>query len=227
MTKVPQAGYAKTRLTPFLSDDQCAELSKCFLKDTVSKAFQVTPTVLVAYTGEGDEGSILDLLPERTTCIRQSGDSLGERLANAVEFAESNGCSPILVIGTDSPTLPTTILIDSLRHFKDDPSAELVLGGTDDGGYYLIGLKRARDSIFQEITWSTDAVYSETLKQAKRIGISGVIEMPRWYDVDTPDDLRRLYLEVMNDDTAKDVPPKTYRWLLENQSLFVSGSADI
>jgi uncharacterized protein len=221
MTKAPQAGLVKTRLRPLLSDGQCAELSKCFLSDTVQKAHHVTSTVIVAYYTDHDDGSIFDYLTEDTTCIKQTGNNLGERLTAAVEFAISNGGGPIVVVGTDSPTLPCEILRGSLQHLTD-PATDLVLGGTDDGGYYLIGVKKPQSEIFKEIPWGSSEVYSATLDRAKKAGITGIVEMPRWFDVDTPEDLTRLFKEVLNDDSVRDLSPMTCRWLFENQGLFVA-----
>lgn len=219
MTKVPQPGFVKTRLRPFLSDDQCAELSACFLTDTVAKAMRVTPEVIVAYSASGDGGAIFDLLPGSTICIEQHGKDLGERLVNAINFAESNGSGPVITIGTDSPTMPMELLETSLQRLLE-PATELVLGGTEDGGYYLIGVKRNIPSIFQGIPWSSDRVYSTTLQQANQVGLTGIVELPTWYDVDKPDDLRRLFAEVDENVDALSTSLETVRWIRANRKLF-------
>lgn len=219
MTKVPEPGLVKTRLRPFLSDDQCAQLSECFLIDSIRKAQLVTQNVIVAYSANGDEASIFDLLPEAMTCIKQHGENLGERLISAADFAEANGCGPIIIIGTDSPTIPIEVFSSSLRELEN-PATQLVLGGTEDGGYYLIGLKQNIPAIFEGIPWSSDKVYSATLKQAVRIGLTGIVELSKFYDVDTPDDLRRLFAEVKNDINLRSAAPETSRWIAANRALF-------
>ncbi len=223
MTRVPQPGAVKTRLRPILSDDQCAELSACFLRDTIAKALRATSTVIVAYSATGDGEAIFDLLPESTTCIKQTGRDLGERIAAAISFAESDGCGPIIVIGTDSPTLPVELLATSLQQFEK-PSTELVIGPTDDGGYYLVGVKQNIPQIFEEIPWSSDRVYSTTLQQAEKAGLRGIEELPKWYDVDTPDDLRRLFGELNDDFRARAGSPETSRWMYANRHLFYQPS---
>lgn len=219
MTKVPQPGIVKTRLRPLLSDEQCAELSRCFLADTVAKALSVTTKVIVAYSAIGDEGLILDLVPESTTCIRQNGKDLGERMVSAINFAGSYGCGPIIVIGTDSPTLPPEVMETALQRLAE-PATELVLGGTEDGGYYLIGLKQNIPAIFQGIPWSSDTVYSTTLERAAQAGLTGIVELPKCYDIDTPDDLRRLFIELEEDPGAKCTTPETWRWIDDKRQLF-------
>jgi rSAM/selenodomain-associated transferase 1 len=219
MTKVPQPGVVKTRLRPFLSDEQCAELSRCFLADTVAKALSVTTNVIVAYSAIGDEGLILDLVPESTTCIKQNGRDLGERMVSAINFAASNGCGPIIVIGTDSPTLPPDMLVTALQRLAE-PATELVLGGTEDGGYYLIGLKQNIPAIFQGIPWSSDKVYSTTLERAAQAGLTGIVELPKCYDIDTPDDLISLHQEFLKNGGSHTVAPETAGWLKTNEYLF-------
>ncbi len=219
MTKVPQPGIVKTRLRPFLSDDQCAELSECFLADTVAKALRVTPNVIVAYSAIGDGSAIFDLLPDSTICIGQHGTDLGERLVNAIDFAESNGCGPIIVIVTDSPTMPPELLETALLRIEE-PATELILGSTEDGGYYLIGVKQNIPRIFQEIPWSSDRVYRATLQRANEAGMTGIVELPTWYDVDEPDDLRRLFAEADENVYALSTSPETFRWIRANRKLF-------
>lgn len=223
MTKVPQPGIVKTRLRPVLTDEQCAELSRCFLADTVAKALRVTTKVIVAYSAIGDEGLILDLLPESTTCIRQKGKDLGERMLSAIDFAGSNGCGPIIVIGTDSPTMSPELIETALRRLAE-PATELVLGGTEDGGYYLVGLKQNIPAIFRGIPWSSDRVYSTTLQQAENNGLTGIVELPKWYDVDTPDDLWRLFAELNSDFRSRAASPETSRWIDANRHMFDQSS---
>ncbi|MGQ0543264.1 MAG: TIGR04282 family arsenosugar biosynthesis glycosyltransferase [Blastocatellia bacterium] len=219
MAKVPEPGVVKTRLRPFLTDDQCAELSVCFLKDAVAKALRVTKRVIVAYSAVGDGAEIFDLLPESIMCLKQTGKDLGERIAAAIDFAESECCGPIVVIGTDSPTLPDEVLVTSFERLQES-STEIVLGGTEDGGYYLVGLKSRKPAIFQEIPWSSDGVYSATLHQAEKIGMTEIVELTKLYDVDTPTDLWRLFTELNGDIRSRAISPATSRWVDANRNLF-------
>ncbi len=223
MAKVPEPGVVKTRLRPFLSNYQCAEISVCFLRDTVAKALRVTPKVIVAYSAIGDGAALFDLLPESIACIKQTAEDLGDRLTTVIDFAESDGCGPIIVIGTDSPTLPDELLATSLQRLAE-PATELVLGETEDGGYYLVGLKQNIPAIFHGIPWSSDRVYSTTLKQAENNGLTGIVELSKWYDVDTPDDLRRLFSELNDDFRSRAASPETSRWIDANRHMFDQSS---
>jgi glycosyltransferase A (GT-A) superfamily protein (DUF2064 family) len=76
------------------------------------------------------------------------------------------------------------------------PGDRVVLGGSDDGGYYLIGLKQAHVAPFERITWSTGSVYTETVERCREAGIE-VVELPVWYDVDDAATLAVLEAELL------------------------------
>ena len=219
MAKVPLAGSVKTRLRPFLTDDQCCSLAACFLKDTVSNALKVTPNVIVAFYPPEGRVKIESLLTGEITLVEQKGDDLGERLASAVTHAEALGFGPVSAIGTDSPTLPTAILKTAVESFRES-DIDIVLGGTCDGGYYLIGLRKMTPGIFHGISWSSERVYRETIENAKQIGLMNLVELPVWYDVDTPADLVCLRNEVVADETSREQIPATFEWLLAHKSVF-------
>jgi hypothetical protein len=98
--------------------------------------------------------------------------------------------------------LPRSILADAIAHLKmaDD---RIVLGGSDDGGYYLIGLKHAHCRVFEDIIWSTSAVFSQTVERAAELGLE-IVSLPLWYDVDDASSLRRLAIELFGDNSARD-----------------------
>jgi glycosyltransferase A (GT-A) superfamily protein (DUF2064 family) len=108
------------------------------------------------------------------------------------------GSSRAVLIGSDIPDLPESILSEAFRSLDDH---DAVLGPARDGGYYLIGFRRDTfvPDVFRGIEWSTDRVFAETrrkLEQATR----SVYLLPEWSDVDTPEDLRDL--KERNEGTA-------------------------
>lgn len=215
MAKAPRPGDVKTRLRPVLSDLDCAELSRCFLLDAVAKASQVSVTVIVAFTPTGSGDQIEELLAERYTYIAQRGDDLGERLESAISDAQSQGFGPIVVIGTDSPTLPANYLDSALDYLLANENS-IVIGRSEDGGYYLIGVSSYQEQLFRHISWSTDRVFEQTIANAKRIPGMSISELPSWYDIDEPDDLFRLSEEMESDERARANAPATFRWLAAN-----------
>lgn len=217
MAKAPQAGRVKTRLRPFLNDEQCAQLAVCFLKDTAAKAHSVLPNVVIAFTPAEDEKALRELLPSGTTLIDQKGNDLGERLASALDFAASRNFSPVILIGTDSPSLPADYLKDALNSFSR-PQTGIVLGRAQDGGFYLCGLRGAATGIFENVEWGSEKVFEQTRANARKVFEREPVMLPVWRDVDRPDDLAFLYGEFLKKKNF--AAPETAKWLEENKGLF-------
>lgn len=206
MAKAPVPGSVKSRLVPPLDRYEAASLNRCFLRDICASIESVGAHSgvhgLIAYTPAGSEPAFEGFLPDSFRLLRQRGKDLGERLFHATGDLLHAGYESVCLINSDSPTLPQTILAEAIACLKK-AGDRIVLGGSDDGGYYLIGLKRAHRRVFEDINWSTPAVFSQTLGRAAELGIE-VVSLPRWYDVDDASSLRRLAIELFGDDSARD-----------------------
>lgn len=219
MAKVPRLGIVKTRLKPFLNDLQCVELSVCFLQDTVQKANKITENIIVSFTPNDGRNEIEKLLPEDIILTEQIGENLGERMQSAVEFADNKRFSPIVVIGTDSPTFPSDFLQKSINLLEQNQT-EIVIGASDDGGYYLIGFKKSVVGIFENVEWSSEKTLTHTIENAKNILGVEPLQITSWYDVDTSEELKKLFLEYLENKDFKMIAPKTFEWLDNNRNLF-------
>lgn len=198
MIKSPRAGAVKTRLVPPLTFDEAAALSICFLRDTASNIADVASygasEGVAVYTPVGSESSFNGLLHAGFNLVAQRGEDFGERLFHAAEDLLALGYGSLCLIDSDSPTLPRGFLIDAVRRLAQ-PGDRLVLGPSDDGGYYLIGLKQAHARLFEEIAWSTDQVLGQTVERARELALE-ISMLPAWYDVDDGASLRRLCDEL-------------------------------
>jgi rSAM/selenodomain-associated transferase 1 len=234
MTKVPHAGKVKTRLVPPLTPEEAAELNKCFLRDTaavisrscsgglrppdtaragVHPGPQRAPLQscgIAVYTPLGAESAYTDLLSDDFSLLPQRGDGFGERLYFAVEDLFKCGFSSVSLIDSDSPTVPSENFEEAVKllNTRDD---RVVLGPSDDGGYYLIGLKKPHRQLFEQIDWSTERVLKQTIECATRIGLE-VELLPTGYDVDDHASLRRLCKELLGN-TTSGVAPYTREFL--------------
>ncbi len=199
MAKAPRAGKVKTRLQPPLSAEEAAALNVCFLRDTAENIAAVAregeACGLICYTPLGDEAAFDGLLPDGFELIAQRGDGFGERLLCAAEDILSCGFGAVCLIDSDSPTLPVSALREAVAALRT-PGERVVLGPSEDGGYYLIGVKRAEPRLFERITWSTERVYAETVERACEAGME-LVELPRWYDVDDEATLAVLQRELL------------------------------
>ena len=197
MSKAPRAGKVKTRLAPPLTLEQSAALNICFLRDTTSNLQTVVGGAgVICYTPVGDEVAFDDLLPEGFQLIAQRGDGFGERLLFAAQDLLACGFGAVCLIDSDSPTLPHGALDRAVAELAR-PGDRVVLGGSDDGGYYLIGLKAAHAGVFDRITWSTGSVFAETVERVHEAGLE-LVELPLWYDVDDGATLRMLAAELLD-----------------------------
>jgi len=197
MAKTPRAGAVKTRLVPPLDAEEAAELNTCFLRDVTGCIASLASTSIhgyVAYTPAGEESTFDGLLPAGFRLLPQRGADLGERLLHATEDFLAAGYEAVCLINSDSPTLPVEFLrraLDALTSAED----RLVLGEAADGGYYLIGLKQAHHRLFADISWSSRAVFRQTMERARELQLA-VELLPAWYDVDDLESLRWLCDEL-------------------------------
>ena len=199
MSKAPRPGKVKTRLQPPLTAEEAAALNICFLRDTTENIAQVAgegaAAGLVCYTPVGDEEAFDDLLPGNFALIAQRGGGFGERLLFAATDLLACGFGSVCLIDSDSPTLPVEVLRRAVAVLQQ-PGDRVVLGGSEDGGYRLIGLKQAHAAPLERITWSTAAVYAETVERVLAAGVE-LVELPIWYDVDDAATLRVLEEELL------------------------------
>jgi rSAM/selenodomain-associated transferase 1 len=204
MAKAPRAGKVKTRLSPPLTLEESAALNICFLRDTAENLVTLSGAVgMVCYTPVGDESAFDGLLPEGFALVGQRGDAFGERLLAAAADILNCGFGAVCLIDSDSPTVPAEAFEAAIAALSCEGD-RVVLGPSHDGGYYLIGLKRAHAAVFERIAWSTASVLEETLERAREAGIE-VVLLPLWYDVDDAATLAILsdeLLEAKNPDFA-------------------------
>lgn len=218
MAKKPEKGKVKTRLCPTLSQEQAMNLYRSFLLDKIEQVSRVKNVLpALAFTPGSAEKFFREIVPKNFELVPQNGLDLGERLANVFKELFSDNFEQIVIIGSDSPTLPTSYIEKSflLLNRKD---IDVVLGPSDDGGYYLIGLKFFISSLFEEIYWSTSKVYDETIK---RIEISDLrlATLPVWYDVDSMDDLKRLIKEIFSEKKSVSSLAKHTKEFLREQNI--------
>jgi uncharacterized protein len=214
MTKAPRAGQVKTRLVPPLTPEEAAQLNVCFLRDTaaaIAKACGTTARGVGVYTPIGAEGAYIDILPSAFELLPQRGDGFGERLAFATADLFQCGFGSVCLIDSDSPTVSADVYADAVE-ILSKAGDRIVLGPSDDGGYYLIGLKQTRRELFERIDWSTERVLDQTKTRARELNLD-VSLLPTGYDVDDAATLRRLCDELLSNKSERDVAPNTRKFL--------------
>ena len=190
-TRYPEPGLTKTRLISALGEAGAAALQKELTEKTIQKIDQLAKTSTVEpviYFEGGDLASMQNWLGHERLYKPQGHGSLGKKLKKAFEDAFSAGAQRVVAIGCDCPDLNKEHIgraFDAL-YLKD-----LVLGPATDGGYYLIGIKRPLDGLFENIPWSTDKVFETTVCLAQQLDLSIEI-LQELHDVDRPADLEYI-----------------------------------
>ena len=206
--KSPTPGKVKTRLTPFITPTEAAELYKAFIADIIFNAHKLKcERITIAFTPSNAEATFHGICGHSVNYLPQKGGNLGERMKNAFKHSFHQGSTRTVIIGTDSPTLPLSYIQNAFDVLKEVP---VTIGPTFDGGYYLIGLSEQSDAIFEGIDWSTSKVFGQTLTRIQTIN-KQLYVLPPWYDVDTPDNLEflRSHIQAMKLSGASDIPYKT------------------
>lgn len=205
MAKAPRAGQVKTRLCPPLTPEMATRMSAAFLRDittNLSLAGREVPIHgFVAYAPAGMAARFDGMLAPGTRLVLADGSGVapsvtgfGRCLLQAAERLFAQGYGSACVLNADSPTLPTSVLVE-LARLLAAPGDRCVLGAAEDGGYYALGMKQAHARLFADIDWSTARVAEQTRERARDLRLD-LIELPVWYDVDDRVALERLLAEL-------------------------------
>jgi rSAM/selenodomain-associated transferase 1 len=180
----------KTRIAASLGDDFAFGLYTAFVKDLLVMAGFVEADKILAIDGPSVPVASLDF-GTGYSVIRQNGKNIGDRMQNAFEYVFNSGYKKAVLIGSDLPGLPAALVENAFAALN---TADVAIGRSTDGGYYLIGFRKETCSpdYFKGITWSTSSVYQRTIEKfsrAKKI----VYMLPEWIDIDDHNDLKQFY----------------------------------
>lgn len=183
--RAPLLGEVKTRLGKSIGAEAALALYEAFLDDTCTLTQGLGARRLLAIHGGIDVPQLSHLAKsQRLELVEQGDGDLGAKMARAMADQLPRG--PVVIIGSDSPTLPRAYLHQALDELMDH---DVVVGPSEDQGYYLIGARLPVPELFRDVRWSTPEVLPTTL--SRLAGRSHAI-LPPWYDVDSIEDLERL-----------------------------------
>lgn len=185
MAKPPILGKVKTRLAKDCGNELALDYYIQMLEETIAFSTKIFARKTIHFT---ERNSFTDSFSLFEKNYQTQGD-LGIKMAYAFEQEFSNGATKAVMIGTDCPDNSSEIISDAFSKLE---LADVVLGPSKDGGYYLIGMKKLHISIFQNKIWSTKTVFREALEEIKKLGLKHA-ELPIVNDIDTMDDLKESY----------------------------------
>lgn len=208
MAKAVRAGAVKTRLAGCLPADSIPEFYRCLLEDTMALARSLENVETAIMSPAGDVEELTRMSGNGMPVVAQKGNGLAAGLASVFEHFSDGGRRRIVAFNSDSPHLPANVLRQA---FDTLGSCDLVVGPTNDGGYYLVGAKAPYPGLFAPRTMGTANALEVLLARARALGLA-VGSTGEFYDIDLPTDLTRLAEELR---FAPESAPRTARWLAE------------
>jgi len=205
MARYPELGKTKTRLARTLGEQETRGLYRAFLSDIAQRHAGQVYTLCWAYTPAevNYQELVTTLMPEYATTMRyfaQEGATFDARLLHAFQWAQAQGFAYTILIGSDSPQISQECIMTARKALDE---IDVVLGPSDDGGYYLLAMRVAHD-VFSGIPMSTNVVAQMTLEAAQRQGLT-VRLLDSLFDVDELPDLVRLAQMLTQDPTLAPV----------------------
>ena len=185
LAKSPMPGRVKTRMSPPLTDDECAHVHEAMMRDVFALGRRFEHRLAFR---AGDAHPVWDDAVRSGWRVQdQRGADLGARIQQAVDEGLSLA-DRVIVLGSDSPHLQEADLHAACAGLDD---ADACVAPAEDGGYRMIALRGRSEALFANVTWGTPAVMDETRAAARAAGLV-LSELPEGFDLDTVADLARL-----------------------------------
>ena len=200
LAKAPQPGLAKTRLVPLLGAEGAAALQARLIKHALETAREASLGTIELHGAPADDDFLHYCAGHYgAALLPQAEGDLGERMRSALARGlDAADCA--ILIGADCPALTARHLRLAAQALDDGNDA--VLAPTEDGGYALVGLKRCDARLFEGIAWSTPTVMDDTRARLRGLGWRWY-ELDTLWDIDRPDDYRRLLASGLLEDASR------------------------
>ena len=193
--------------------EKAAALYGCFVADTLAKIQRLTkPTPYVAVWRTDAGAPVPQISPEVAT-FDVTGESMGQRLRQAIDHVLSMGHESAIVLMPTSPNLPLRSIHEALEHLR---FLDLVLGPRENGGVYLVGTRGRYADFMTAVPWE-DNPETESLAGHAILSALDYAVLDQWYSIETPQDLE-LLKQFLQFDVSEDNPcPHTAAWLKANR----------
>lgn len=206
MAKAPRPGAVKTRLAQSLSVEAVTQLYRCLLDDTIALARSLATVEVAIMCPASDVEELTRVAPGGVSIVPQSGQGLAAGLTSVFAHFAASGRQPVVAFNSDSPHLPVSILESA---FEALTNHDVVVGPTQDGGYYLVGANAAHPGLFDSDGMGTKSALEALLARVRGLQLS-VAFTDAFYDIDVEGDLTRLAAELQ---LAPTRAPRTAAWL--------------
>jgi rSAM/selenodomain-associated transferase 1 len=209
MAKAPRTGHVKTRLSSDAAEETVLGLYRCLVEDTVAMA-QTIPSLHVAIVCPAGDGGDVRAWLDGVTIVEQTGHGLAAALTMTFEHFSAAGFTRIIAFNSDTPHLPARILEQA---FDALSTHEIVVGPTEDGGYYLVGARSPHPALFDAPHLGTGGALDALLTRVHALGLTAA-RTDAWYDIDVHADLEQLAVDLA---AHPERAPKTAAYLAKHR----------
>jgi uncharacterized protein len=223
MAKAPRPGAVKTRLAPSLSIEVVTAFYCCLLEDTLALARSLGDVEVAIMCPDSDAHDLAQLTGNEVSVVTQKGEGLAAGLTSVFAHFAALGQQRVVAFNSDSPHLPASILASAFEALTEH---DVVVGPTQDGGYYLVGAKATHPALFDGNGMGTKSALEALLARARGLELSVGFTDP-FYDIDVESDLTRLAAELR---IAPARAPRTAAWLKQWEEAVAqlrTGTADL
>ena len=217
--KTPIPNFSKTRLINPFTAEQAAGFYSASLIDVYNTMQDSTEFDLhLAIAPEKFDEKLFPLALKSGKYFFQEDGDLGMRMRKAFQLMFGNSYEKVIIIGSDFPHISDNTIKTAFNNLNNN---DCVLGPAIDGGYYLIGLNEINESIFEDIDWSTEKVYQQTLVKAEQNNIK-IKNLEKQYDVDSVTEIKILYIDLQEMDSSLiNFPKNVWQFLQKYKNIFL------
>ncbi|MGA1847827.1 MAG: TIGR04282 family arsenosugar biosynthesis glycosyltransferase [Thermoplasmatota archaeon] len=221
MVRSPEQGKVKSRLAKSIGDVCALELYKCFVQDVLTTLEGISADLKIGFYPPSGEECVRDWLGEGIDLVPQHGEDLGGKQAGLLERAYKMGYGYALVMISDAPDIPRSLVEDAVEALR---SADSVIGPCHDGGYYLIGFSSGSYSreFFRGIPWGGNEAATRMAERIEGSGLTLTLLQP-WWDIDDLADLEYMYRRTLKNG----YPVRTVSCIRREDILHEAGNKDL
>ncbi|GAB4168727.1 MAG: TIGR04282 family arsenosugar biosynthesis glycosyltransferase [Calditrichia bacterium] len=191
--RFPEPGKVKTSLQPEISPENAARLYRYMIQEILSHFSEgVSFDIVIKYAPIDKRRALEELLMRHLPVIPQYGFSMGERMLKSMIWANESGYEKKIIMGSDTLHVSEEIVVAAMNYLD---SHDVVLGPSEDGGCYLIGLKEVKEDLFADLDWDSGLVFKQALERAKSNNLK-VAVLQELYGIDSISHLQRCYREI-------------------------------
>ncbi len=198
--RYPQKGKVKTRLAATIGNSKATEIYKAAAENIINE-IKTVPNCnkYIFYSIKEEKDLIKKWLGKGFYYVHQEGNDLGERMRNAFRIVLGHGAEKVIILGTDIPEITSDTISNAITVLEN---SDTVIGPSNDGGYYLLGMKKFHPNLFENIEYSTSTVLKETINKIKSAQLKNST-LDILHDIDVEDDLKYCLTNMKNEKLKK------------------------